>query len=48
MVKLANGTVIGGFTVEPFLANRVPNVNNGQGFLFSLTAERAFQMKIDS
>jgi hypothetical protein len=25
IVKLANGTVIGGFTVEPFLANRLPN-----------------------
>jgi hypothetical protein len=47
MVKLANGTIIGGFTATPFLAERVPNGNRGQGFLFSLTAEKTFKMRID-
>jgi hypothetical protein len=47
IIKLTNGTIIGGFTVDPFLPHRVPNLNKRQGFLYSLTAGRTFQMKID-
>lgn len=45
MVKLTNGVIIGGFTVTPFLSERVPSTNKGKGFLFSLTTEKTFQMR---
>jgi hypothetical protein len=47
MVKLLNGTIIGGFTVNPFMPERVPSSNKGKGFLFTLTAEKSFPMRAD-
>lgn len=42
LVKLVNGTIIGGFTVFPF---EKEVQRPGKGFIFSLTAERIFKMK---
>jgi hypothetical protein len=42
LVKLINGTTIGGFTVFPFGKDIQ---RPGKGFIFSLTLEKAFKMK---
>lgn len=42
LVKLKNGTMVGGFTVFPFV---VEVERPGKGFIFSLSAEKSFKMK---